>query len=106
MLFVESSVFSRLLSDYLSDDEYREFQTYLAEHPQAGDVMQGSGGLRKIRWAARGKGKRGGARIIYYWHVKRDWIYLMMIYAKNEVSDLNARERAVLKRMLAEWNHD
>ena len=106
MVFIETSLFTRLLPDRLSDDEYRAFQNYLAECPGAGDIVQGTGGLRKARWAAKGKGKRGGVRIIYYWYVQRHQIYLMTIYAKNEVSDLSARERVALMRMLAEWNHD
>jgi hypothetical protein len=66
--FVEAPVFTRLLAGYLTDDEYRELQLHLARDPAAGDVIQGSGGLRKVRWAdrRRGQGKRGGLRVIYY----------------------------------------
>lgn len=67
MVFVETSLFSKLLDRYLSDDEYRLLQNHLIEHPDAGDVIRGSGGVRKVRWAVRGRGKSGGVRVIYYW---------------------------------------
>ena len=67
MVFVETSLFSKLLDHYLSDDEYRTLQNHLIEHPDAGNVIRGSGGVRKVRWASRGKGKSGGVRVIYYW---------------------------------------
>ncbi len=65
MLFIESRIFTRFLSDYLKDDEYRELQAHLADNPEAGDIIPRSGGIRKVRWGVSGKGKRGGTRIIY-----------------------------------------
>lgn len=66
MVFVETTIFSKLLPGYLDDDEYRGLQNHLIERPDAGAVIQRSGGIRKVRWAARGKGKSGGVRVIYY----------------------------------------
>ena len=66
MIFIETPIFTEDLRSLLSDDEYTEFQKYLASNPLAGDVIQSTGGLRKVRWAAGGKGKRAGVRIIYY----------------------------------------
>lgn len=104
MLFVETTLFTKLLPDYLSDDEYREFQAFIAENPDTGDVIKGSGGIRKVRWTAKGKGKRGGVRIIYYWQRSESHIYLITVYAKNEMADLSPAETAALKRMVEAWN--
>jgi mRNA-degrading endonuclease RelE of RelBE toxin-antitoxin system len=84
MIFIETSVFTKLLPDYLSDDDYRSMQWYLFEHPEAGTIIPGSGGIRKIRWSQEGKGKRGGVRVIYSWKKSAYEIWLITIYAKNE----------------------
>ena len=91
MEFIESSLFTRLLSDYLSEEEYAALQWEIALHPETGDLIKGSGGLRKIRWAskAKGKGKRGGVRVIYYYKNQQGQIWLLTLYAKNEVEDLS-----------------
>jgi len=69
--FIESSLFSRMVYDYLSEDDYTAFQQFLLEHPEAGDVVQGSGGVRKVRWARAGTGKSGGVRVCYYTQCSR-----------------------------------
>jgi len=87
------------LSKYLDDDEYRTLQTELAANPELGDVMPGTRGSRKMGWAdaRRGKGRRGGLRIIYY-HLKSDCqIWLMTVYDKDEASDLTAKEKKALR---------
>ena len=80
MEFIESPAFTRHLSDYLSDERYRALQKELASNPQAGDLMPGTGGFRKVRWAdpRRGKGRRGGLRIIYYFFIRESQIWLIM----------------------------
>ena len=103
MVFIESFLFTRLLPDYLIDDDYRELQNFLIESPDAGDLITGTGGLRKLRWGLDQKGKRGGVRVIYYWQVTKDQIYLFTLYAKNEISDLSAKEKKALKLMLEDW---
>jgi len=103
MLFIESRIFTRFLNDYLNDDEYRELQAHLADNPEAGDIIPRSGGIRKIRWAGSGRGKRGGTRIIYYWQVPDSEIYLLTLYSKGEMSDLSAKELEALKRMVETW---
>ena len=88
MVIIETSIFTRRVTALLSDDEYRELQATLVEHPKAGAVIPGSGGIRKLRWGASGHGKRGGARVIYYLATKQERILMLLIYAKNESEDL------------------
>lgn len=84
MEFIETSLFTRLIYDYLSEDEYLGLQVYLLRHPDSGNIVPGSGGVRKIRWAMRGKGKRVGVRVIYFWKVSANEIWLLTIYGKSE----------------------
>ncbi len=100
MIFVESTIFTKNVSKYLDQEEYRIFQNYLLENANLGDVIQGTGGLRKIRWSAKHKGKRGGVRVIYYREVTAERIYLLTIYAKNEIKDLSSSEKKVLRKLI------
>ena len=84
MIFIETSKFTKLLSEYLSDDEYRMLQWHLQEKPESGDIVRGSGGVRKVRWAPEGKGKSGGVRLIYYWKKSDHEIWMLTIYSKSE----------------------
>lgn len=88
--FVETHLFTRLVSEYLIDDAYRQLQTALAEKPEAGVVIPGSGGVRKLRWSLRGRGKRGGLRVIYYLRSKQGVIWLLTLYPKNVADDIPA----------------
>jgi hypothetical protein len=98
MEFIESPAFTRHLSQYLYDEGYRALQNELARNPQAGDLMPGTGGFRKVRWAdpRRGKGRRGGLRIIYYYFAGDSQIWLMTLFDKNEASDLSPKEKKAL----------
>ncbi len=102
MEFVEAPAFTRHLSRYLNDDDYGELQTTLGANPEVGDLMPGTGGFRKMRWAdaRRGKGRRGGLRIIYYHFPADQQIWLMTLYDKDEASDLTAREKRALKALI------
>src|SRR5713226_6007788 len=99
MEFVEAPAFTRHVSDYLSDDEYQELQNQLAANPELGDLMPGTGGFRKLRWAdpRRGKGRRGGLRIVYYYFLSDQQIWLMTLYDKDEAADLTPTEKRALK---------
>ena len=74
----------------MDDDDYAELQLVLAARPDTGKVIKGSGGMRKLRWAGSGRGKRGGLRVIYYWWVAKDRISMLLVYPKNEMDDLTA----------------
>jgi hypothetical protein len=96
-LFVELPAFERHRRDYLDEDAFRELQNALMVDPLAGDVIEGTGGLRKPR---RGKGKRSGIRVIYYWWDEGLQYWLFTLYDKDEASDLTASQRKLLKEMI------
>jgi len=102
MIFIESKLFEKLRGKYLDDESYRQLQNFLLEQPLSGDVIQGTGGLRKLRWSANNKGKRGGIRTIYLYITEKSHIHLLTLYAKNEVSDLTAQEKKILKGIVEE----
>ena len=101
-LFVELPAFSRHRAEYLSDEDFRRLQNDLLKNPAAGDVIQGTGGLRELRQAdpRRGKGRRGGLRVIYFWWEARRQIWLFTLYDKDEMADLSPDERKALRDML------
>ena len=100
LTFKETSIFTRQAADHLSDEELNALQWALMADPKNGDLIRGSGGLRKLRWAGTGHGKRGGLRIIYYWHVSGDIILLLLAYPKNEQTDLTAAQIKILKSII------
>jgi hypothetical protein len=99
MEFIEAPAFTRHVSTYLADDEYRKLQDRLARNPDIGDVMPGTGGFRKLRWRdpRRGKGRRGGLRVIYYYFLADQQVWLMTLYDKSEAADLTPAEKSALK---------
>jgi hypothetical protein len=99
MEFIEAPAFTRHLADYLNDEDYRLLQIRLGANPELGDLMPGTGGFRKMRWgdARRGKGRRGGLRIVYFYFPSRDQIWFMTLYDKGEAADLTATEKKMLK---------
>lgn len=101
-LFVELPAFARYRQDYLDDDGFRELQAAMMENPQAGDIIESTGGLRKLRRpdAKRGKGKRGGLRVIYFWWEAGRQFWLFTLYDKDKMSDLSAKEKKALKEMV------
>ena len=104
MEFVEAPPFTRRLLEYLTEDAYRELQARLGANPEKGDLMPGMGGFRKVRWAdaRRGKGRRGGLRIIYYHFSSDHQIWLMTLYSKDEASELTAGQKKALRVAIQE----
>jgi len=102
--FVEAPLFTQLLADYLGDEEYLALQLYLARDPEAGSIIPATGGFRKLRWPdrRRGKGKRGGLRVIYYYLVADFQIWLFTLFDKDETSDLSPAEKRMLKAAIEE----
>ena len=104
MEYIEAPLFTRFLPQYLTDDEYAELQLHLANDPDAGDVIPGTGGFRKVRWGdpRRGEGRRGGLRVIYYLFVHDSLIWFVTLYGKDETADLTASEKRLLKAAVDE----
>jgi len=102
MIFIETSVFTREIKDVLPDEEYRMLQMALMFRPDAGDIIRGGGGLRKVRWNLPGRGKRGALRVIYYW-AQPDTVFMLLPYKKTDQDDLTAEQLKFLRNMVREW---
>jgi mRNA-degrading endonuclease RelE of RelBE toxin-antitoxin system len=100
--FVETAAFTRKIVRQITDDQYRRLQEELLARPTAGDVIRGTGGLRKLRWGYEQRGKRGGLRVIYFWHATQRVFLMLYVYAKNEQEDLSPEQRRVLARIVRE----
>jgi mRNA-degrading endonuclease RelE of RelBE toxin-antitoxin system len=100
MVFVEFPSFTKRVTALLDDEDYRKLQAALIANPELGDLVRGTGGLRKARWSAKGRGKRGGVRVIYYWITRRDQVLMLAIYPKSARDDLTADERRLLAKLV------
>ena len=103
MVFIESVVFTKQVRELLSDESYSKFQHYLAQNPEAGDIIRETGGLRKIRWSVTGRGKRGGVRVIYYYVSAQAQCRMLLIYRKGIKDDLSPSEKKVLRKLNEDW---
>lgn len=106
MIFIESFEFADKVNGYLSDENYGELQFYLVNHPESGDVIRGGGGLRKLRWATGTKGKRGGYRVIYFFHIEGENILMVDIYSKNEQEDLTREQLSYFKDLIKQYQKE
>ena len=106
MELIETSVFARQITELLNDEEYGEFQSRLAANPALGALIRGGGGIRKVRVAVGSRGKRGGARVIYYWAVRKDLILLLYAYPKNVSANLTPKQVEQLARVVKEEFRD
>ena len=105
MIFIELTPFVAFRERHWTDETFGELQRFLLAAPDVGDLIRGSGGLRKVRWRTENQGKRGGTRVIYYWHVAADCIYLIYGYAKARREDLTPRQVRVLQSLLGDLTH-
>lgn len=106
LVFIETSVFTRQIINLLSDVEYQALQADLMENPARGDLIQGGGGIRKVRFAAKGKGKSGGIRVIYYWMCENGQIFMLLAYAKSAKDDLTDQQTTTLRTLVKDMiNH-
>ena len=99
---VELPEYQKQAKRYITEDDNRLLINYLAEHPKAGDLMQGTGGIRKLRWAREGSGKRGGVRVIYYFHNETMPLFLLSLFGKNEKANLSHSEKNMLAKFIAQ----
>jgi hypothetical protein len=100
MIFVELPPFIASAAEWWDDEDLRRLQNALLTQPDAGDLIRSGAGLRKLRWSAQGRGKRGGARVIYYWHIPGECIYLIHAYAKNERENLTPAQVRTLAELM------
>lgn len=102
LTIVESSLFSKLWPEYWTSDEFGEFAAYISQNPEMGDVVPGSGGVRKMRWSRRGSGKRGGIRVIYFNRLERGQVVLLTLYAKSKQGNAPAHILKQMKEVMAD----
>jgi mRNA-degrading endonuclease RelE of RelBE toxin-antitoxin system len=102
VVIIETSIFTRQVNALLSDEEYRKLQAALVGRPTLGPLIRGTGGLRKVRWALPGKGKRGGVRVIYYWAAAEEQLLMLLVYPKAERDDLTPAQLRILRKLVEE----
>jgi mRNA-degrading endonuclease RelE of RelBE toxin-antitoxin system len=100
VVIVETRAFTARIDDLLSGEDYRALQAHLVRHPTGGNVIPGTGGLRKIRWGSKGRGKRGGCRVIYFWHPASSRLLMLFAFPKAERVDINAAQKKLLRRIV------
>ncbi|MBC8548523.1 MAG: type II toxin-antitoxin system RelE/ParE family toxin [Candidatus Brocadiales bacterium] len=102
MVVIETLAFTRRVTVLLSDDEYTAMQWFLRFKPDAGDIIQRTGGARKVRWRKKGQGKRGGLRIVYFHHAEKDTLWMLALYEKKAKEDLSESDKEVIKQLIQE----
>jgi hypothetical protein len=105
MLIIETPIFTKVIQSLMSEDDYRKLQSALVIRPDMGDLISGSGGLRKLRWRLPGRGKRGGVRVIYYWAASREEIWMLLAFVKAKKEDLSPQQLKLLRRIVEAWNN-
>ena len=100
MVIIETSIFTKRIIEVMPDDSYRELQNTLIAYPETGKIIRGSGGIRKVRWGLGDQGKQGGVQVIYYRAVSTNQIFMLMVYAKNEQSNLTKEQLSILKKLV------
>ncbi len=104
MMIIETPIFTKLITELMSDDEYLALQEALIMRPELGVVIKNSGGLRKLRWALQGRGKSGGVRVIYYWMNADEQLFMLLAYPKNEQENLTDAQLSALRAIVQRWS--
>ncbi len=104
MVIIETPLFTRIIGELMSDDAYRQLQEALIQRPEKGDLIPGSGGLRKVRWKLEVQGQRRGVRIIYYWVTTDEQLRMLYAYAKSRQENLTPDQLAALRKIVERWN--
>ena len=104
MVIIETPIFTKLITQLMSDDEYKNLQEALVSRPDRGVIIKNSGGLRKVRWALEGRGKSGGVRVIYYWMTEYDQLYMVFAFPKNVQGNLSDAQIKKLKQIVDRWS--
>ena len=102
MEFFETPIFTKLIQKLISDTQYHLLQLQLSMHPESGEIIKGSGGIRKLRWFGSGRGKRAGIRVIYYYFTDSEQVYMLYAYPKNKKEDLTKDQLRQLKQIVEE----
>lgn len=100
MEIVETKIYTKYITELLSDDEYKKLQNFLVQYPKSGDLLQKSGGLRKLRWKTETTGKSSGIRNIYYFYEDKHTLYMLYVYEKGRKDDLSDKELSILKDLI------
>lgn len=103
MVIIETPVFTKLITELMSDEDYRELQLTLVARPDLGVLIRNSGGLRKLRWNLYGRGKSGGVRLIYYWMTTDEQLYMLLVYPKSVQDNLTVQQLNMLKAIIQRW---
>lgn len=103
VIFIETPAFTEDILRLMPDDLYAKLQAHLADHPDAGDLIEGTGGVRKVRWRLPGTGKSGGVRVIYYWRTVEGQILMLLVYKKASQDDLSPSQKRSLSRVVENW---
>ena len=98
MVIIETTIFTKIITSLLNDDDYQKLQNELIQNPAIGNIIPGSGGIRKVRWKLQGRGKRGGARVLYYWANKENQIFMLFAYPKNGMENITKEQLSILKK--------
>lgn len=104
MVIIETPIFTRIITDIMSDEEYCGLQEALVKRPDMGAIIKGSGGLRKLRWALEGRGKSAGARVIYYWMTRNEQLFMLIAFPKNVQADLTDNQTKTLRQIVERWS--
>lgn len=104
MVIIETPIFTKLITELMSDDECKDLQEALVIRPDMGAIIKNSGGLRKVRWALEGRGKSGGVRVIYYWMTQDEQLYMLLAYPKNAQANVTDAQTKQLKQIVERWS--